>query len=105
MADGKHSPLRYLGKGDLGSTADCGFVPAADAAAAPPDPPATCAPNGRRSRKGGLEQRIASGSAWASAITPSAFAAASPAFALRKVGLFLLFVGAGSGFEPEWRDT
>jgi hypothetical protein len=34
-----------------------------------------------------------------------AIAAASPAFALRKVGLFLLFVGAGSGFEPEWQDT
>ncbi len=28
-----------------------------------------------------------------------AMAAASPAFALRKVGRFLLFVGAGSGFE------
>src|SRR5512134_176629 len=37
----------------------------------------------------------------ASAITPSAFAAASPASALRKVGLFLLFVGAGSGFDPQ----
>ncbi len=30
---------------------------------------------------------------------------ASPAGALHKVGLFLLFVGAGSGFESLTRDT
>jgi hypothetical protein len=30
---------------------------------------------------------------------------ASPAGALHKVGLFLLFVGAGSGFESQTRDT
>lgn len=30
---------------------------------------------------------------------------ASPADALRKVGLFLLFVGAGSGFESPRHDT
>ncbi len=58
---------------------------------APKMAPAAC--------RGGRYAAPGARNARASAITPSAIAAASPAFALRKVGLFLLFVGAGSGFE------
>jgi hypothetical protein len=79
-------------------------------AAAPPDPPATCVPNGRRSRRGASRsgsQAGPPGPRRSRHYPVEDREQGTPGSEPRPgVGLaFLLFVGAGSGFEPECQDT